>query len=220
MRRAGTLEHSDLAPMAYLRIALDGVRPRAAVKHLLVDEMQDYTPIQYRVIGRLFPCRKTLLGDAGQSLRLVDCRHDSAGLHRRQGDEALQKLSLDLRDYRLRPAHPPQRRSGTRRPTRRGAAEFGIRERRRGGFRDCSPHCRLPSLQLHVPGHHLQNRSAGRRASRATSRAILRWRNRQRRHLPSHRPQPHFCARGGDHLGPHGQGLGIRRSDRPRFRQR
>ena len=32
------------------------------------DEMQDYTPVQYRVIQRLFPCRKTLLGDAGQSV--------------------------------------------------------------------------------------------------------------------------------------------------------
>ncbi len=67
-RRAATLEHSDLAPMACLRIALDGVKPRTGVRHLLIDEMQDYTPIQYRVIQRLFPCRKTLLGDAGQSV--------------------------------------------------------------------------------------------------------------------------------------------------------
>ena len=68
IRRSQTLEHSDLAPMAWLRIALDGVKPRTGVRHLLIDEMQDYTPIQYRVIQRLFPCRKTLLGDAGQSV--------------------------------------------------------------------------------------------------------------------------------------------------------
>ncbi len=67
-RRGQTLEYSDLAPLAYLRIALDGTRPRSGVKHLLIDEMQDYTPVQYRVIQRLFPCRKTLLGDAGQSV--------------------------------------------------------------------------------------------------------------------------------------------------------
>ncbi len=67
-RRAGTIEHSDLAPLAYLRIVLDGIQPRTGVKHLLIDEMQDYTPVQYRVIQRLFPCRKTLLGDAGQSV--------------------------------------------------------------------------------------------------------------------------------------------------------
>ncbi len=68
MRRGHTLEYSDLAPLAYLRILLDGVRPRTGVRHLLIDEMQDYTPIQYRVIQRLFPCRKTLLGDAWQSV--------------------------------------------------------------------------------------------------------------------------------------------------------
>ncbi len=68
MRRGHTLEYSDLAPMAYLRIALNGIKPRTSVKHLLIDEMQDYTPVQYRVIQRLFPCRKTLLGDAGQSI--------------------------------------------------------------------------------------------------------------------------------------------------------
>ena len=68
MRRGHTLEYSDIAPLAYLRIVLDGVKPRRGIKHLLIDEMQDYTPVQYRVIQRLFPCRKTLLGDAGQSV--------------------------------------------------------------------------------------------------------------------------------------------------------
>ncbi len=34
----------------------------------MVDEMQDYTPIQYAVIRKLFPCRKTILGDSNQSV--------------------------------------------------------------------------------------------------------------------------------------------------------
>jgi DNA helicase-2/ATP-dependent DNA helicase PcrA len=38
------------------------------VKHLLVDEMQDYTPIQYSVLSRLFKCRKTILGDVRQTV--------------------------------------------------------------------------------------------------------------------------------------------------------
>jgi DNA helicase-2/ATP-dependent DNA helicase PcrA len=66
--RGHTLEYADLAPLARLRIALDGVKPRHGVKHLLIDEMQDYTPVQYMVIRHLFPCRRTLLGDAGQSV--------------------------------------------------------------------------------------------------------------------------------------------------------
>ncbi|MCA1767153.1 MAG: ATP-binding domain-containing protein [Idiomarina sp.] len=35
---------------------------------MLIDEMQDYTPLQYSVLNRLFGCRKTILGDASQSL--------------------------------------------------------------------------------------------------------------------------------------------------------
>lgn len=69
MRKGHTLEYSDLAPLAYLHLALEenGNQP-FRVKHLLIDEMQDYSPIQYKVIQKLFPCRKTVLGDAGQSV--------------------------------------------------------------------------------------------------------------------------------------------------------
>lgn len=67
MRKNRTLEYADLAPLAYLHIALEG-STKNSVKHLLIDEMQDYTPIQYKVIQKLFPCRKTVLGDASQSV--------------------------------------------------------------------------------------------------------------------------------------------------------
>ena len=68
LRKNRSLENADLAPLAYLRLALDGNQPNTRVKHLLIDEMQDYTPIQYKVIQKLFSCRKTILGDAGQSV--------------------------------------------------------------------------------------------------------------------------------------------------------
>ena len=69
MRKGNTLEYSDLAPQAYLHLALEGNGNQPfRVKHLLIDEMQDYSPIQYKVIQKLFPCRKTVLGDAGQSV--------------------------------------------------------------------------------------------------------------------------------------------------------
>ncbi len=38
------------------------------VRHLVIDEMQDYTPAQYAVMNILFKCRKTILGDFGQSI--------------------------------------------------------------------------------------------------------------------------------------------------------
>lgn len=69
MRKGHTLEYSDLAPLAYLHLALEGNGNQPfRVKHLLIDEMQDYSLIQYKVIQKLFPCRKTVLGDAGQSV--------------------------------------------------------------------------------------------------------------------------------------------------------
>ncbi|TVR69237.1 MAG: helicase [Marinilabiliales bacterium] len=64
----GGLEWADVYPMIYLQIRLEGSKTFNGVKHLLVDEMQDYTPVQYSVLAKIFPCRKTILGDAGQSV--------------------------------------------------------------------------------------------------------------------------------------------------------
>ena len=68
MHKKQVLEYADLAPLAYLHLALDGNTPQSRVKHLLIDEMQDYSPIQYKVIQKLYPCRKTVLGDISQSV--------------------------------------------------------------------------------------------------------------------------------------------------------
>ena len=68
MRKNRLLEYADLAPLAYLHIALNGNNTQFYVKHLLIDEMQDYSPIQYKVIQKLYPCRKTILGDTSQSV--------------------------------------------------------------------------------------------------------------------------------------------------------
>lgn len=65
----GVLEYADVFPMVYLKIILEpkSFTPKE-VKHLLIDEMQDYTPVQYAVIAKLFKCSKTILGDANQSV--------------------------------------------------------------------------------------------------------------------------------------------------------
>ena len=38
------------------------------IKHLVIDEMQDYNIFQYAVIDRVFGCKKTILGDRYQVL--------------------------------------------------------------------------------------------------------------------------------------------------------
>lgn len=62
------LEYSDVFPLIYCKIRVEGVASYDHVKHLLVDEMQDYTPIQYSVLSRLFLCKKTILGDINQTV--------------------------------------------------------------------------------------------------------------------------------------------------------
>lgn len=60
------LEYADVFPLIYCKIRLEGAKSFDHVKHLLVDEMQDYTPVQYSVLSRLFRCKKTILGDVNQ----------------------------------------------------------------------------------------------------------------------------------------------------------
>jgi len=68
LKKNRTLEYSDLAPLAYLHIAMEGQQSYPKIKHLLIDEMQDYTPIQYKILLKLFSCKKTVLGDTSQSV--------------------------------------------------------------------------------------------------------------------------------------------------------
>lgn len=67
-KKGRKLEYADVAPLLYLKLMLEGDKEPLPIKHLLVDEMQDYTPIQYRVLNKLFNCKKTILGDAQQSV--------------------------------------------------------------------------------------------------------------------------------------------------------
>lgn len=68
LSKNSVFEYSDVFPLIYLKICLEGGQVQEQVKHLLIDEMQDYTPVQYAVLAALFPCKKTILGDANQSV--------------------------------------------------------------------------------------------------------------------------------------------------------
>ena len=63
-----TLEWADVYPFLYFHAAFEGLKVNQIAKHLVIDEMQDYTPVQYAVINRLFSCKKTILGDIGQTV--------------------------------------------------------------------------------------------------------------------------------------------------------
>lgn len=63
-----TYEYSDLFPMAYAALHIEKRIQPSSAKHVLVDEMQDYSPLHYAVLAHLYPCRLTILGDAYQAV--------------------------------------------------------------------------------------------------------------------------------------------------------
>ncbi|AFM01652.1 MULTISPECIES: UvrD-helicase domain-containing protein [Desulfitobacterium] len=67
--RKNTLEFCDVYPFIYVKMYFEGEeQDYKSIQHLLVDEMQDYTPIQYAVLAKLFSCKMTILGDSYQSV--------------------------------------------------------------------------------------------------------------------------------------------------------
>jgi|26BtaG_2_1085354.scaffolds.fasta_scaffold00008_68 DNA helicase-2/ATP-dependent DNA helicase PcrA len=66
--KGGGYEYGDVYPLLYLKMILEGLPSYNHVKHLVIDEMQDYSPVQYKVLSSLFRCKKTILGDINQSV--------------------------------------------------------------------------------------------------------------------------------------------------------
>ena len=62
------LQYEDVFPMLYLKYRLTGRNSRKNIKHLVIDEMQDYSFLQYTILKSLFECRMTILGDYAQTL--------------------------------------------------------------------------------------------------------------------------------------------------------
>ena len=60
------ISYDDIAPLLYLKSMVFGADGFLYVKHLLVDEMQDYSPVHYAFFNKLFVCKKTILGDVNQ----------------------------------------------------------------------------------------------------------------------------------------------------------
>ena len=92
----GVVEWNDVYPYLYLQSYFTGVQTSRWIKHLVIDEMQDYTPIQYAVLNRLFPCPKTILGDFGQSID-PNCSYTLEELHELYEGSSLMRLEKSYR---------------------------------------------------------------------------------------------------------------------------
>lgn len=66
---AGQLFYEDQAPLYYLSGCLAGFAKTADIKCVIIDEAQDYTPLQFKLFGKLFGgARMTILGDPEQAI--------------------------------------------------------------------------------------------------------------------------------------------------------
>lgn len=61
--------YEDATPFVYIKDKLEGTISRSAIRHVFIDEAQDYTPFQFSYLQELFPYSKmTLLGDINQGI--------------------------------------------------------------------------------------------------------------------------------------------------------
>lgn len=69
MLEAGKLYYEDATPFLLLQELIQGFQTNRAIKHILIDEAQDYSPFQFEFLKRLFPAAKmTVLGDFNQAI--------------------------------------------------------------------------------------------------------------------------------------------------------
>lgn len=74
IRASENLPYEDVFPMLLLKLLLFGNIGHREIKHLIVDEMQDYTRVQYVILENLFNCTMTILGDRQQVSSLENAK--------------------------------------------------------------------------------------------------------------------------------------------------
>lgn len=63
------LLYEDATPYLFVKELIEGLRTNTEIRHVFVDEGQDYSPFQYEYLKKLFPrARMTVLGDFGQAI--------------------------------------------------------------------------------------------------------------------------------------------------------
>ncbi len=66
---ADNLEYQDVTPYMYLKSRIVGISANKNIKYVLIDEAQDYSIIQYKILAMMFRNSNiTLLGDLNQSI--------------------------------------------------------------------------------------------------------------------------------------------------------
>lgn len=100
--RVQELFYEDATPYLYLKELIEGVRTNTQVRHIFVDEGQDYSMFQYEFLKKLFPrARMTVLGDFGQAIftQATNLSDESSPLVQLYGEAETTQYQL-VRSYR------------------------------------------------------------------------------------------------------------------------
>jgi DNA helicase II / ATP-dependent DNA helicase PcrA len=69
MLSEGKLNYEDATPYLLLKELILGFQMNTSIKHVIIDEAQDYSPFQFEFLKRLFPSAEmTVLGDFNQAI--------------------------------------------------------------------------------------------------------------------------------------------------------
>ncbi len=94
------LPYEDATPYLYLKEMIEGVRTNTSVKHVFLDEGQDYTPFQFEFLKKLFPRAKmTILGDLNQAIFTSGAFYQTKQLEQLFGAEQTEVIEFH-RSYR------------------------------------------------------------------------------------------------------------------------
>lgn len=91
------LGYMDLAGILYLMLKLTGLKVKEEIKHVVIDEAQDYSFLQFEIIKEITGCKSyTIVGDSNQ--RLITIEDEPAMLHL---DEVFKDLNVEIKKYEL-----------------------------------------------------------------------------------------------------------------------
>ncbi len=92
------VKNEDAYAILFFKYFIYGVDSKDTIKHLVVDEMQDYSALQLYLINQIYPCPKTILGDYNQTL-LPESIHGNYQYFQKIFGENTQLLTLN-KSYR------------------------------------------------------------------------------------------------------------------------
>lgn len=94
------LSYEDATAYLYLQDKLEGRKPNLLIRHLFIDEAQDYSPFQLAFLQQLFPNSKmTILGDMNQAIYAHSMNAPTLLSSELYEGEKLEKITL-TRSYR------------------------------------------------------------------------------------------------------------------------